>query len=215
MRKTTFKILALLMFFSIGTMVMGQIKYSVTFKVNMSTSEDFNPSTDDVYMSGSFTGWAEPGSDTSYRMTTTLQLMVYELTLEVDEGDAQYKYFRVIDDSVSWENGEWEGGDNRMIVVNEEMTFDDVWGVDDSGIFDSKAKAPYTMYPNPVGNTLNISDLNGVNKIVIYDVSGKLIESFEVESHQVSVNTSNLNVGVYIVSFHTESGILTSRFIRN
>ncbi|NOX87207.1 MAG: T9SS type A sorting domain-containing protein [Chlorobi bacterium] len=321
MKTTTLKFLMLSMFLLLGTWMAGQTKISVTFKVDMAEAEDFNPATDDIYISGSFADWAQPGSDESFKMSTGLQIKVYELTLDVDSGEIMYKYFIVRDNTPSWDNGEWNGEPNRKAIVTGESTYFDYWGqkpvfvtfnvdmtdadpfdpqtddvyiagslandwatpgsipqymmapsegnnmiytvtlqlytgdyeykyfrvingtpgwdngewngdpnrtipVVDSdtindiwavlypGIFESKATADYKMYPNPVEDILNIDDVTDVNKIVISDASGKLIESVSVNSNRVSISTSGLNSGVYIVSFYTEKGILTSKFMK-
>jgi hypothetical protein len=44
------------------------VTYAVTFNVNMENASNFNPGIDDVYLTGSFTGWAEPGTTGSIEM---------------------------------------------------------------------------------------------------------------------------------------------------
>ncbi len=46
----------------------------------MSESEEFNPTTDEVYISGTFTDWEKPGDDPTYKLILGLDLNVYELT---------------------------------------------------------------------------------------------------------------------------------------
>jgi len=215
MRKTTFKILALFMFLVTGTWVTGQTTFTVTFKVDMTGAENFNPSTDEVFISGSFADWVKPGSVDSLNMSTGFQINVYKLKMVLDSGEIQYKYFFVRNDSASWDNGEWQSEENRKVTITKDTTFFDFWGLLPSGIFESKATAEYKMYPNPVNDVLNIRDLNDVKKIVISDVSGKLVKSVIVESNRISVNISELNSGVYIVSFFTKTGIKTSKFVKN
>ncbi len=215
MKKTTFKFLMLSMFLLLGTWMIGQTKYNVTFKVDMANAEDFNISTDKIYISGSFAEWPKPGTVDSLMMAPGLQIKVYELTMKIDSGEVQYKYFIVRNDSASWDNGEWDGTDNRIVTVNKDTTFFDTWGVLASGIFDTKARAGYKMYPNPVEDFLNINDLDEVSKIVIFDVTGKQVKSLFVRSNRISINTSDLNSGVYIVSFYTKNGIKTNKFLKN
>ncbi|NOX87208.1 MAG: T9SS type A sorting domain-containing protein [Chlorobi bacterium] len=323
MRKTTIKFLALSMFLLMGTWVMGQTLFTVTFNVDMTNADPFDPATDDVYISGSFAGWAQPGSDTNYMMkptednpmiySITLQAdsglimwkyfrviddtpswdngewngdpnritiliadsltfdnvwankpyfvtfnvdmsnadpfdpntddvyiagsmaawqqpgtipelklvpspdntMVYTITLLMYRGEYQYKYFRVIDGAPSWDNGEWNGEPNRLVTVDTSMVVNDVWADINAGIFDRKAEFTYDMYPNPVTNTLTLSGINDVNKIEIFDVRGKVVRSIEVNSEKVSVNLSDLQSGVYIISLRNSSGIQTTKFIKN
>ncbi len=322
MRKTTFKLLALTMLLLIGTWVMGQAKFTVTFTVDMTNADPFDPATDDVYISGSFAGWAQPGSDETYKMAPSAENeMIYTITLQADSGQVQYKYFRVINGEASWDNGEWAGdpnrvtillidnltfnnvwgnkpqfvtfnvdmstaeefdpdtddvyiagshaawqmpgtipelkmtpspeeqnvytltllmykgtyeykyfrvingepswdngewdaGDNRQVTVDSSMVINDVWG-QLSGIFDHNVQFTYEMYPNPVTNTLFISGTNDVNKIEIYDVAGKVIRTMEVSGEKVSMNLNDLQSGVYIISIQNDKGVQTSKFIKN
>lgn len=322
MRKTTFKLLALTMLLLIGTWVMGQAKFTVTFNVDMSNADPFDPSTDDVYISGSFAGWAQPGSDTTYKMKPTdedpmiytitlqadsgmvmykyfrvingeaswdngewagdpnrvtillidglvfnnvwgnkpqtvtfnvdmtdadpfdpqtddiyiagsfaawqqpgtipeLKLMpsteapnIYTITLLMYKGDYQYKYFRVINGEPSWDNGEWAGDPNREIMVDSSMVVNDIWAKL-SGIFGHQVEFTYEMYPNPVTNKLVVSGTNEMNKIEIYDVSGKVVRSEDVNSNKVSMNLQDLGSGVYFISIQNEKGTQTAKFIKN
>lgn len=103
---------------------------NVIFNVDMSYAFIFNPETDEVYLSGEFTGgWAMPGTDTEFRMTpTTENNMIYTITLQLDPGDHFYKYFRVIDQVPSWDYGEWTGDPNRTITVTDTLQVNDKWG---------------------------------------------------------------------------------------
>lgn len=84
-----------------------------------------------------------------------------------------------------------------------------------TGIFDQKVNHTFKLYPNPVGNVLNLSDLEDVSKVEIFDVTGKLVLTRDVETRQVIINTSELTDGLYIISYHTANGIQTSKFIKD
>jgi hypothetical protein len=53
----------------------------------------------------------------------------YQITIPLNEGDVPYKYFIVIDNTPSWDNGEWVGDPNRIVSVTGEVTVEDNWGV--------------------------------------------------------------------------------------
>ena len=57
------------------------------------------------------------------------------------------------------------------------------------------------MYPNPVGNSLNmVFDANDVpEKIEIIDVTGRVVMSVKAVNNTMTVNVENLNAGVYFV----------------
>ncbi len=99
--------------------------YIVTFKVNMTNAEDFDPEEDVVYITGSMMGWAEPGSNPDYQTMTRIgESMIWSITLELEAGEYQYKYF--LNDG--WDGGEWDGDPNRIILVNNNMVQSDIWG---------------------------------------------------------------------------------------
>ncbi len=128
MKKSTLKFLAIAMIFFMGSSVMAQTQYSVTFLVDLTTST-FDPATDEIFMSGSFADWAEPGSDVAYFMEPTeVGSLLYTLTVTIDSGEVQYKYFSVPIGTSSWEGGEWTGTDNRVAQLSDDAEFENVWG---------------------------------------------------------------------------------------
>ena len=115
----------------------AQTQYDITFEVDMTNADPFNPETEDVYITGSFAGWTRPGDDDSYKLEPVEQgSMFYTLTVAIDTGEIQYKYFRVIDNEPSWDYGEWIGDPNREVLINQTTTYNDIWGVITSDIYD-------------------------------------------------------------------------------
>ena len=323
MRKSTFKFSALLLFMALGTLLMGQTQFHATFNVDMTTAEDFDPATEDVYIAGSFPDWVEPGMDENFKMTPTEENpMIYTITVTADSGVVQYKYFRLpAGVEHSWEYGEWAGDPNRMtILALDNLTFDniwgtkpfpvtfkvdvspldtldpetdyiaitgsfanwappgmipqlyltpdeenagfytvtlmmyageyqykyftnelgtvgfnhgewdgdpnrsatldsmtvvtDVWGEKPSGIFDQKVEFSYEMYPNPVTNNLTVNGISDVNRIDIYDISGKVVKTIMVSGERVNINVSDLNSGVYLINLYNEKGVQTGKFVK-
>lgn len=60
------------------------------------------------------------------------------------------------------------------------------------------------VYPNPVKNILNISDVSEVNSVKISDASGRQVKSFVKPSSVL--NLSELKAGVYMVDFEMNDG---------
>ena len=107
--------------------------YMVTFNVDMSpatNSGDFNPDTDEVFISGSPFDYPEPGTDESLKLTDPDEDMVYSLDTMIAVGSHEYKYFYVPDGTgSSWDYGEWDTEDNRTFeVTDQSLTLDDIWG---------------------------------------------------------------------------------------
>jgi len=110
--------------------------------------------------------------------------------------------------------GSWDAGEGKAHVEESEDCIDFMVPLGYDGIYESKQVHNYNLYPNPVGDVMNISNLEDVQKIEILDLSGKLVISKDVETNQVRINTSELTNGMYIVSYHTSNGVKTSKFIK-
>ncbi len=325
MKKSTFKFLAIAVFFLMGAGVMAQSQYAITFQVDMTGVTTFNPAMDTIWMSGNFAGWDEPGSNDNYKMAPTEEgSMIYTLTATIDSGEVQYKYFASKADTISWANGEWDGDPNRKIYITEDATisnvwankpmditfvvdmtdadpfdpatdevyiggdlangwatpgslspymltptedgsmfytvtlplypgshmykyfrivngeaswsggewegdpnrevttdtvaatFNNVWGDINAGIFNQPNVFTYTVYPNPVTTVLNISNTADISAVNIYDITGKLVRSVNVEfSQNVTINVEDLQTGVYAISVTNDKGVQTSKFLKN
>ena len=105
--------------------------FDVTLYVDMTDASPFDPETDDVYIAGNISDpeWQEPGTNTDLRLTPEEAYpLVYSITLEVEEGSYEYKFFRVIEDTPSWDNGEWPGDPNRSLEVTGDVHVYHLWG---------------------------------------------------------------------------------------
>ena len=213
MKKFSFRMLSLSMMMFLGVFAFGQ--FTTTFNVDMTDAEGFDAATDEIFMSGSFAGWAQPGTDAAFKMTPVeAGSMVYTLTATVDSGEVQYKYFRVIDGEPSWDNGEWTGDPNRMVTTDSTVTMvENFWGT--TGIFDVKAEFAYSMYPNPANDYLTVANTADVSQVDIYDVTGKMVMTVNVASENITLNVSDLNTGMYIINVTNEKGVQTSKFVKN
>ena len=76
-------------------------------------------------------------------------------------------------------------------------------------------------YPNPFNPSTNLSYTladEGVIKLSIYDINGRVVESI-VDSYQyagtynISWNASNFSSGIYFVSLSTNSNLLTQKIM--
>lgn len=71
-----------------------------------------------------------------------------------------------------------------------------------------------SIYPNPVSNVLNISNLNNfeIKGITVIDVNGRVIKNQQGSLTQI--NVSDLNTGVYFVTIEAAEGKTTKKFIK-
>lgn len=190
--------------------------YDITFNVDMTGADPFDPDTDAIYIGGSLAnGWTMPGTLSPYMMTTDDEV-TYSITLLLYPGDYMFKYFRVIDGVASWDNGEWTGDPNREVTVDTmAATIDDVWGDIDAGIFGEPNQFTYSMYPNPVLTVLNIDNTADVSQVDVYDATGRLVRTVEVTTAKVTIDVAELQTGVYIVNVTNQKGTQSSKFVKN
>lgn len=77
---------------------------------------------------------------------------------------------------------------------------------------------PFVCYPNPAGNTLNISfaqDLES-QSVEIHSLDGRLVETFPETSENTTLDISNLTAGVYIMKVKlTDGKEFTEKLIKN
>ena len=67
-----------------------------------------------------------------------------------------------------------------------------------------------SVYPNPATNVLNISTNEVIKSIEIYCVNGALVKTVSTKT----IDISDLNNGMYILSVLTEEGVSQTRFIK-
>lgn len=72
------------------------------------------------------------------------------------------------------------------------------------------------VYPNPTSGQLTVSSSEAIRNITIYDLSGRLVESVNVNADmQVNLNVARLNSGVYFIKTQLENQqTKTSKFIK-
>lgn len=73
-----------------------------------------------------------------------------------------------------------------------------------------------SFYPNPVNDVLNIENLKDVNAIEIYSVSGKRVMMIDnISSAKLTISTSTLQSGMYLIKLHSNGNSQTTKFIKN
>lgn len=102
-------------------------QHEVTFMVDMSRADGFDPVIHDVYISGEMFDWAVPGTNPDARLER-INDESYTITLLLEEGTYDYKYF-LVEDEPTWDMGEWTLiTPDRQIGVTGSMVVSDVFG---------------------------------------------------------------------------------------
>ena len=90
---------------------------------------------------------------------------------------------------------------------------DDLDGIQlSSKVFDQDV---FSMYPNPVRNTLYVTTNTQNSTIEIYNVTGKLLFKKSLGLGKTPISVSDLKVGVYLVKFSSEANTITKKLIVN
>ncbi|MFK8059805.1 MAG: T9SS type A sorting domain-containing protein [Polaribacter sp.] len=72
----------------------------------------------------------------------------------------------------------------------------------------------FSMYPNPANNSLNISANGNIEKAEIFNVLGKKVQSFNLNSSKETLDISNLSTGIYLVKYVVDNKVGTAKFIK-
>jgi hypothetical protein len=71
------------------------------------------------------------------------------------------------------------------------------------------------IYPNPTTAVWNISHTTTIDSVVLFDVSGKTIQSFEPNVSQFELDGSKLSQGVYFVKIKSGADFAVQKIIKN
>ena len=192
--------------------VMNNTKYNVTFNVDMSApieAGDFVVGTDTVFVTGDMLGWAEPGTDVANQMMSDPEGdSIYTKVLELPAGAIAYKYFK----NSSFNNGEWDGGDNRTFEVTGDATLNDIWG-DINNAVNAVSIANVKFAPNPTNGVLRISADNNYN-VTVYDITGRVVATSVMTNNTTSIDLTKAQSGVYLVKLNNGQQSATYKIIK-
>ncbi len=184
--------------------------FEVTFNVDMTYAEDFDPAADVVYITGSIFGWAEPGTQPENQtMARVGDSMVWTKTVELEAGTYAYKYFL----NAGWDGGEWQGGDDRSVIVEDDMEINDWFGFrsDPTSVNDLRPQAQLNLYPNPARQMLNIVSDQEILEVRMLDMLGKVVYVADVKNERYVMNVNGFKNGIYFMQVLTQGGVTTQR----
>ncbi len=84
-----------------------------------------------------------------------------------------------------------------------------------TGIIGTLEHKQISIYPNPTNGNLAVEfDNNSIQKIVISDLSGKSLVVKTNYNANETIDLSNFNKGIYIISIQTENETFTSKIVK-
>ncbi len=170
----------------------------------------FDASSDLVYVSGNIFGWTEPGTDVQYKLTDGDGDLVYTyLASDVAAGEVQYKFFAEAPGSVTWNCGEWAGGDNRVVTVGtSNVTVTDIFGDIDAhtvGVKDVE-NVSLNISPNP---STGLFSLSTKVDFEVINIAGKIV----LKGNSNSINLTGFSSGMYFAKISTIEGTIIKKLI--
>ena len=70
----------------------------------------------------------------------------------------------------------------------------------------------FSLYPNPVKNTLNIESQDAISNVTVYNLLGKEVISSNTVKNTLDVST--LSNGVYVIKLTSDIGVATKKFVK-
>lgn len=72
------------------------------------------------------------------------------------------------------------------------------------------------LFPNPIANTLTLQGLNtSVENVSIYELSGRLVKTFQINKSIETIDLSSLSSGSYILKIETSNGMVSKKILKN
>ncbi|GEM_PF-4193457 len=69
----------------------------------------------------------------------------------------------------------------------------------------------FSVYPNPAKDVLNVETQN-INQVRVFDLTGKVIYSQNVNANNVTIQVSEFGQGMYILQVETDKEVISERF---
>jgi len=69
---------------------------------------------------------------------------------------------------------------------------------------DSFSQAEFRAYPNPTQDVWNIRTSENIQKVEVYNITGRLVKEVNVNASEASINASELSTGVYLAKISNE-----------
>ncbi|MBQ4822347.1 glycosyl hydrolase [Aquimarina sp. MMG016] len=96
-----------------------------------------------------------------------------------------------------------EGGENNTSGVKNDFI---VGNCNDSKSLVKDIDTKISIYPNPMKDRITLSDMDNVNKVNVYDISGKLVLSRQVDPKlsSMDITVNSLSKGLYLIKVYGE-----------
>jgi hypothetical protein len=71
------------------------------------------------------------------------------------------------------------------------------------------------VYPNPAGDLINIDNLNGISRLEIINLNGRVMEVIDLsDTEKVDLALNDFSPGIYLIRYFTGRSTFTTRFVK-
>lgn len=70
-----------------------------------------------------------------------------------------------------------------------------------------------TVYPNPASNYVTISHDMPIQRVEIRNAEGRVVYLENINNQDITIQTSHYPAGIYLMSIHTQSGVITRKLV--
>ncbi len=82
------------------------------------------------------------------------------------------------------------------------------------GIYKPDGSIPeINLHPNPAKNQVMVTSSEIIEQITLYNISGKIIEEISCEEQNISLNTTVIPDGLYLVKIETGTKVSFQKFV--
>jgi hypothetical protein len=105
--------------------------------------------------------------------------------------------------------------DNDVLVVTPEEFVERIKNKLGFVNHDECIASGWSLWPNPVSNTLYLHNGNNVTTVEIYDVDGRVVDTFVLKTNGITqADWSGYKPGVYIIKFYNVNNMVTKRVVK-
>lgn len=136
-----------------------------------------------------------------------------EISIDLDDYSNQNVYLAIHYISEIYDNPSFpphlQKRANALLMDDFTVTKGEIMSVDDE-----LSQNTTQIYPNPFSREVHLTSSETINKISVFDQSGKLVYEQKLATKNKSINLSHLPSGVYVVQIHTQKGTQVSKVIK-
>lgn len=137
-----------------------------------------------------YVGWQQNTSD------------LLNIGLDKNNSANQYMFYNV---GGIWNNSQYSGS----WMIRPIVSMNDVF------LSAVNVEVKFDVFPNPTSNEVTIETSSIKNKLILYDISGKLILVENFNSNKTRINLSNFKNGTYILELRNNNGNFYKKLIVN